>query len=86
MSYVDVNTEQFFNELHEGVVNLTFEKKDGSSREMNCTLKEIPADKQPKENSKKHQLSEGSFTVFDVDASNWRVVNLSKVIEYTGLK
>lgn len=53
-------------------VTVSFTKKDGSSRDMLCTLAEslIPADKRPKtENTK---FSDEALRVFDLDKQEWR--------------
>ena len=53
-------------------VTITFTKKDGTEREMLCTLKPdfIPSEKAPK-NSGKAQSDE-SIAVFDLDKEEWR--------------
>lgn len=60
------------NMLNEGVVGVLFTKKDGTDREMNCTLNfdMIPQDAMPK-NSGRSQPSD-SLAVFDVDKAEWR--------------
>ena len=61
--------------LEQSIVEVTFTKKDGTERVMNCTLLEDYLPVVQKE------LNEGSFTtvktqdalaVFDVDADGWR--------------
>lgn len=54
--------------MHE--VNLSFEKKDGTLREMRCTkdLSLIPSDKHPKGTGKESN----AVTVFDLDLQDWR--------------
>lgn len=74
VSYID-NEEQrgwLRNMLNEGVVGVLFTKKDGTEREMNCTLNfdMIPQDAMPK-NSGRSQPSD-SLAVFDVDKCEWR--------------
>lgn len=54
------------------VVRVSFEKTDGTMRDMNCTLMEskIPDDKKPKtENSKQNPTV---LPVFDVEKDAWR--------------
>jgi hypothetical protein len=54
---------------------VNFEKKDGSEREMLCTLNEglIPVDKQPKTSSETSTRTIGSaLPVFDVNKGEWR--------------
>jgi hypothetical protein len=53
-------------------ITVSFTKKDGTDREMLCTLAEslIPSDKRPKtENTK---FSDDALRVFDLDKQEWR--------------
>jgi hypothetical protein len=53
-------------------ITVSFTKKDGTDREMLCTLAEslIPSDKRPKtENTK---FSDEALRVFDLDKQEWR--------------
>jgi hypothetical protein len=71
------------NELQENVLNtlrtnkqgvrVTFTKKDGTEREMLCSLIEsnIPTDKQPKAETVS-QTSGSAVRVFDLEKSEWR--------------
>jgi hypothetical protein len=71
------------NELQENVLNtlrtnkqgvrVTFTKKDGTEREMLCSLIEsnIPTDKQPKAETAS-QTSGSAVRVFDLEKSEWR--------------
>jgi hypothetical protein len=54
-------------------VRVTFTKKDGTNREMLCTLAEgkIPADKQPKTETTS-ETSGSAVRVFDLEKSEWR--------------
>ena len=58
--------------LHEGVVGITFIKKDGSERLMQCTLAEskIPSEFAPKGSEK--TKSDEVLPVFDVENDGWR--------------
>ena len=61
--------------FHISIVNIIFEKVDGSLREMNATLNfdYIPEEKRPKgntDNSMKEQ--EQTLRVFDTDKNDWR--------------
>ena len=54
---------------------VNFEKKDGSEREMLCTLSGglIPVDKQPKTSSEASTSTIGSaLPVFDINKGEWR--------------
>lgn len=60
------------NLLSEGVVGVIFTKKDGTEREMNCTLdfKMIPEDAMPKNSNR--ASPKDSLAVFDVEKGEWR--------------
>jgi hypothetical protein len=61
--------------LHNGKpVCVTFTKKDGTDREMQCTLSEslIPADKQPVAKETNSQTSGSAVRVFDTTIQEWR--------------
>jgi hypothetical protein len=54
---------------------VNFEKKDGSEREMLCTLNEalIPVDKQPKTSSETSpSFIRSALPVFDINIGEWR--------------
>lgn len=65
--------EQLVDILMKNVVSVAFEKKDGTIREMACTLNDelIPTDALPKGDSvRKH--SDSVLAVFDVEVGEWR--------------
>ena len=71
-------------------IRVNFEKKDGSEREMLCTLNEglIPVDKQPKTSSEASTRTIGSaLPVFDVNKGEWRSFRWDsvKTIKVNGL-
>lgn len=74
-----VEREWLHSILKDGVVTVTFTKKDGSERTMKCTLKEdlIPSDKTPKGSGKTQ--SKQTMAVFDVEADGWRSFRLDSV-------
>ena len=53
---------------------VVFTKKDGTDREMHCTLAEsrIPADKQPKTKEELSTSSGSALRVFDTEKQEWR--------------
>ena len=56
-------------------IRVNFEKKDGSKRQMLCTLSGglIPVDKQPKTSSETSTSTIGSaLPVFDINKGEWR--------------
>ena len=62
---------------------VVFTKKDGSEREMHCTLAEslIPKDKQPKSQETGSQTSGSAVRVFDTDLNEWRSFRWDSVIK-----
>lgn len=69
----DMNVrELILNSIKDKSITVSFTKKDGSNRDMLCTLAEslIPADQKPKtENTK---FSDDALRVFDLDKQQWR--------------
>lgn len=61
-------------------ITVTFTKKDGTTRVMNCTLEPsklpIVESHEPKKERKK---SEDTVSVFDIDANSWRSFTLKSV-------
>lgn len=53
---------------------ITFTKKDGTVRDMRCTLSagRIPADKTPTTEGKSSQTSGSAIRVFDTEKQEWR--------------
>lgn len=66
--------------LREGIVTVTFTKKDGSERVMNCTLVEtsIPEEKKPKGTSTILRSDE-TLAVYDVEAEGWRSFRIDSI-------
>jgi hypothetical protein len=64
--------------LRTETVHLTFQKKDGTIREMNCTLSEskLPKQEQGKEARK---ANDSSMPVFDLDKNEWRAFRFDSV-------
>lgn len=58
-------------------VTVTFEKKDGTVREMNCTLKDVPA-YVPKTDIVRKK-SEATISVYDIDNQDWRSFRIDSV-------
>lgn len=58
-------------------VSITFEKKDGTIRELNCTLKDVPA-YVPKTDIVRKK-SESTISVYDIDNQDWRSFRIDSV-------
>ncbi len=55
-------------------LRITFTKRDGTEREMHCTLVEeaIPQEKQPKTKPEGSSVAGSAVRVFDVEKQEWR--------------
>ena len=61
-------------------VTVTFTKKDGTERVMNCTLQsELLPPVELKENKVERKKSENTIAVYDLDAKGWRSFTLKSV-------
>lgn len=58
--------------LREGLVNVSFTKKDGTDRLMKCTLNsdKIPEEFIPK--GKVQKVNDETIAVFDIETNGWR--------------
>ena len=77
-----IDRESIVTMLREGVVMVSFTKKNGDIRNMRCTLVQslIPEDMKPKGTGL--PVSESVIRVYDIDADDWRsfvVVNVLSV-------
>lgn len=68
--------------LHEGEVKVTFEKKDGTLREMKCTLKDVPVFE--KKTDVVRKKNDEVVAVFDVDLQEWRSFRLDSIKQIEG--
>jgi hypothetical protein len=79
-NFLDAKGKKWISEMLKiEILNVTFEKSDGSTRKMRCTLieNEIPQEKMPK-NSGRAQNSE-VIAVFDLDKNDWRSFRFDSV-------
>jgi len=65
--------------LREDVYLIKFYKKDGSEREMLCTLK---PNLLPETSGSPRKLPDHLITVFDLDIGDWRTVNLNTLFHF----
>lgn len=67
--------------LTNSVGTITFEKADGTIREMRCTLmpKYLPAQKQVEENVSPRKENDAVLSVWDLDKDGWRSFRLDSV-------
>lgn len=66
------NKELFIALLKEGLVKIVFEKKDGTDREMICTLKPSIISEYWISAESRMKFNESVLPVFDLDAKGWR--------------
>jgi hypothetical protein len=65
-----MDQENLLSWLKEGIVEVSFNKKDGSSRLMKCTLAEDLV--QPPKGKETRKKKEGLLSVWSIDDSGWR--------------
>jgi hypothetical protein len=58
--------------LRTSVAKITFKKKDGTERVMNCTLQEDKLPVFEAKNSEDRKQVESALAVFDMDKQSWR--------------
>jgi WYL_2, Sm-like SH3 beta-barrel fold len=87
MSYIDINPQAFVADLQQAVVEIIFDKIDGTRRQMRCTLMKNmlpPGTKDaPKHIKEGHNQVLGgglTITVWDVDVGDWRSFRGDRVI------
>ena len=71
--------------LHKGVVKVQFIKKDGSTRDMQCTLKPelLPAQTDLEESVQKKTPNPDVLAVYDVEKEGWRSFRFDSIIGFT---
>lgn len=70
--------------LSNGIITVAFDKRDGSRREMRCTLKPDllpPQLLQENETPRKENLD--VLSVWDIEANGWRSFRLDSIISIT---
>jgi len=81
--------EWIIKEMRKGIVEFSFEKKDGELREMRATLvnQVMPEDKIPQTDYNAIAKSHPDvIRCFDVEIKEWRSFNISKLKSYDGIK
>lgn len=75
--------EELINKLKENICVVSFKKKDGTNRNMKCTLKENVVPKATKEDplsqKKIRALNEEVIPVWDVEKEGWRSFRVDSV-------
>jgi WYL_2, Sm-like SH3 beta-barrel fold len=74
----------YLNDLHNNICFVKFTKKDGSIREMRCTLLPnlLPAKTDLEEHTQRKQPTE-SIAVWDLDKNDWRSFRVDSILGFT---
>jgi len=64
-----------------GPVTVVFEKKDGTLREMRCTLKDVPQYERKTESETTRKKNDEVMSVYDMDKSEWRSFRVDSIKE-----
>ena len=64
-----------------GPVTVVFEKKDGTLREMRCTLKDVPQYDRKTESETTRKKNDEVMSVYDMDKSEWRSFRIDSIKE-----
>lgn len=65
--------------LKQGPTKIVFTKKDGSEREMNCTLNSDLTENYEKKTDKVKEVNPDICPVYDLDAKGWRSFRFDSV-------
>ena len=74
------NREFILQSLYEGVVTVKFTKKDGTERDMKCTLQESYISPYEKKTDREKVVNENNISVWDVESQGWRSFRVDSVI------
>jgi len=74
------NREFILQSLYEGVVTVKFTKKDGTERDMKCTLQESYISPYEKKTDREKVVNENNRSVWDVESQGWRSFRVDSVI------
>lgn len=71
--------------LRENVLSVVFVKRDGTEREMKCTLRGdmIPARQETTESAQKRTRSEENLAVWDLEKEGWRSFRYDSIIGFS---
>ena len=78
--------EEIISKLKDNVMLVSFKKKDGTYRNMKCTLQENIIPKATKEDplsqKKIRALNEEVIPVWDIDKESWRSFRIDSILAY----
>jgi hypothetical protein len=87
MNKVFFDKERILSSLRSRACTVTFEKKDGSIRKMNCTLsKELMPNLETDNPQEKRKRAENPevLPVYDLESNGWRSFRWDSVIDFEG--
>lgn len=74
------NKDFILQSLREGVVTVKFTKKDGTERDMKCTLQESYISPYEKKTDREKVASDSNISVWDIENQGWRSFRVDSVI------
>jgi len=79
---VEGSKQSLIESLHKGPLKVTFTKKDGTERVMNCTLVDTFIEPNPSglKAAPGRKKSEAAMPVWDIDAKAWRAFRWDSII------
>lgn len=78
-----MNKSTFKKSLTSGVVWVSFQKKDGSLREMFCTLHPQYVIPYEKKTDRVRSPKEGMISVWDIENDGFRTINISNIKDWS---
>lgn len=85
---MEVNKEELINFLKDAICEVTFQKVNGDTRIMKCTLNEseLPPQVDVEEHIQKKTPNENVLAVWDVESKGWRSFRWDSIIEWHRLQ
>lgn len=77
---LDYSRESLSGLLHNFEANIVFTKKDGSEREMRCTLKQDLIPSYDKVTDRTREPKPDLLAVWDIDNDGWRTITIPNII------
>ena len=79
-----MNRQEIKDVLTNGVATVSFQKADGTKRDMKCTLKEdlLPAAPVKAEGVVSRPVNESVLAVWDLDNSAWRSFRIDSILDF----
>ena len=77
----ELSKSNIINMLQNGIVNVKFTKKDGTERDMKCTLLESMVKPYEKKTDKERSVNDEILSVWDVEKDAWRSFRFDSIIQ-----